>query len=144
MEKSLNAYIREQFQLKEVDIRTYSPLALAYIGDGVFDLIIRSVVVDGGNIGVNRMHQRTSHIVKAQTQSKMAEKLQAFFTEEERNIYRRGKNANASTRAKNATLADYYRATGLEAVFGYLYLNDRFDRILFLVQEGIAQIKERI
>ena len=139
MEKSLNAYIREQFQLKEVDIRTYSPLALAYIGDGVFDLIIRSVVVDGGNIGVNRMH-----IVKAQTQSKMAEKLQAFFTEEERNIYRRGKNANASTRAKNATLADYHRATGLEAVFGYLYLNDRFDRILFLVQEGIAQIKERI
>ena len=129
MEKSLNAYIREQFQLKEVDIRTYSPLALAYIGDGVFDLIIRSVVVDGGNIGVNRMHQRTSHIVKAQTQS---------------NIYRRGKNANASTRAKNATLADYHRATGLEAVFGYLYLNDRFDRILFLVQEGIAQIKERI
>ena len=106
MEKSLNAYIREQFQLKEVDIRTYSPLALAYIGDGVFDLIIRSVVVDGGNIGVNRMHQRTSHIVKAQTQSKMAEKLQAFFTEEERNIYRRGKNANASTRAKNATLAE--------------------------------------
>lgn len=144
MEKSLNAYIREQFQLKEVDIRTYSLLALAYIGDGVFDLIIRSVVVDGGNIGVNRMHQRTSHIVKAQTQSKMAEKLQAFFTEEERNIYRRGKNANASTRAKNATLADYHRATGLEAVFGYLYLNDRFDRILFLVQEGIAQIKERI
>lgn len=144
MEKSLNAYIREQFQLKEVDIRTYSPLALAYIGDGVFDLIIRSVVVDGGNIGVNRMHQRTSHIVKAQTQSKMAEKLQAFFTEEERNIYRRGKNANDSTRAKNATLADYHRATGLEAVFGYLYLNDRFDRILFLVQEGIAQIKERI
>ena len=144
MEKSLNAYIREQFQLKEVDIRTYSPLALAYIGDGVFDLIIRSVVVDGGNIGVNRMHQRTSHIVKAQTQSKMAEKLQAFFTEEERNIYRRGKNANASTRAKNATLADYHMATGLEAVFGYLYLNDRFDRILFLVQEGIAQIKERI
>lgn len=144
MEKSLNACIKEAFQVKEADIRTYSPLALAYIGDGIFDLIIRSVIVGRGNARVNTLHHRTSHIVKAHTQAEMITKLLPDLTEEEQAAYRRGRNANSHTMAKNATVSDYRKATGFEAVMGYLYLTDQIDRILFLIQKGLAELEERI
>ncbi len=144
MEKDINSYIREYFDVKEVDVRTYSPLAFAYIGDGVFDLVIRTIVVGRGNTQTNKLHHKTSHIVKAHTQAEMIEKLKPFLTEEEQNIYRRGKSAKSPTTAKNATLADYRKATGFEALLGYLYLTDKFERILFLVKEGLAQLNERI
>ena len=104
MEKGIDAYIREQFDIKEVDIRTYSPLTLAYIGDGIFDLVIRSIVVGRGNTRANELHHRTSHIVKAHTQAEMAEKLLSVLTETENDIYRRGRNAKSPTMAKNATM----------------------------------------
>lgn len=144
MEKGIDAYIREQFDIKEVDIRTYSPLTLAYIGDGIFDLVIRSIVVGRGNTRANELHHRTSHIVKAHTQAEMIEKLLPHLTEEESDIYRRGRNAKSPTMAKNATMSDYRKATGFEALMGYLYLTDQFERILFLVKEGLAAIREKI
>lgn len=144
MEKGIDAYIREQFDIKEVDIRTYSPLTLAYIGDGIFDLVIRSIVVGRGNTRANELHHRTSHIVKAHTQAEMIEKLLPHLTEEESDIYRRGRNAKSPTMAKNATMSDYRKATGFEALMGYLYLTDQFERILFLVKEGLAAIHEKI
>lgn len=140
MEKGIDAYIREQFDIKEVDIRTYSPLTLAYIGDGIFDLVIRSIVVGRGNTRANELHHRTSHIVKAHTQAEMAEKLLPVLTETENDIYRRGRNAKSPTMAKNATMSDYRKATGFEALMGYLYLTDQFERIVFLVKEGLATI----
>ena len=143
MEKSINSYIKEQFGLQEVDIRTYSPLTLAFIGDGVFDLIIRTIIVGEGNTRAGELHRRTSHIVKAQTQAKMVEKLLPHLTSEESDIYRRGRNANSPTMAKNATMADYRKATGLEALVGYLYLTEQLERILFLVKEGLAELEER-
>ena len=118
MEKGIDAYIREQFELADVDIRTYSPLTLAYIGDCIFDLIIRSVVVGKGNTRPNQLHQRTSSIVKAHTQALIIEYLEPQLTQEEADIYRRGRNAKSYTMAKNATMADYRKATGLEAVIG--------------------------
>ncbi len=142
MEKGIDAYIREQFDIKEVDIRTYSPLTLAYIGDGIFDLVIRSIVVGRGNTRANELHHRTSHIVKAHTQAAMAEKLLPVLTETENDIYRRGRNAKSPTMAKNATMSDYRKATGFEALMGYLYLTDQFERIVFLVKEGLAAIGE--
>lgn len=144
MEKGIDTYIREQFDLKEVDIRTYSPLTLAYIGDGIFDLVIRSVVVGRGNTKANELHRKTSHIVKAHTQAEMIEMLLPQLTEEENDIYRRGRNAKSPTMAKNATMADYRKATGFEALMGYLYLSDQFERILFLVKEGLAGINEKL
>lgn len=144
MEKGIDAYIREQFDIKEVDIRTYSPLTLAYIGDGIFDLVIRSIVVGRGNTRANELHHRTSHIVKAHTQAEIIEKLLPHLTEEESDIYRRGRNAKSPTMAKNATMSDYRKATGFEALMGYLYLTDQFERILFLVKEGLAAIHEKI
>lgn len=144
MEKGINSYIREQFGIGGTDLRTYSPLALAYIGDAVFDLVIRSAVVGRGNRKAGKLHQRTSHIVKAQTQAKMIEALLPCLTDEESDIYRRGRNANSPTMAKNATMSDYRKATGLEALMGYLYLADQFDRILFLVRRGLEELNERI
>ena len=117
-------YIREQFDIKEVDIRTYSPLTLAYIGDGIFDLVIRSIVVGRGNTRANELHHRTSHIVKAHTQAEMAEKLLSVLTETENDIYRRGRNAKSPTMAKNATMSDYRKATGFEALDG-IFISDR-------------------
>ena len=131
---SIEAYIREQFDVADVDIRTYSPLTLAYIGDGVFDLVIRSVVVGRGNTRPNQLHRRTSRIVKAHTQALIYEYLLPSLTEEEAGICRRGRNANSPTMAKNATVADYRKATGLEALVGYLYLTDRFERLVSLIR----------
>ncbi|MGN0415002.1 MAG: Mini-ribonuclease 3 [Agathobacter sp.] len=134
MEKGIDSYIREKFQVPDVDIKTYSPLALAYIGDGVFDLVIRSVVVGKGNTRANQLHQRTSQIVKAHTQAEIIEFLQDQLTQEEADVYRRGRNAKSPTMAKNATMADYRKATGLEALVGYLYLTDRFERLVELIR----------
>lgn len=133
----IDAFIRESFNIKKQDIRTYSPLTLAYIGDGVFDLIIRTVVVDKGNTSPNELHRHTSSIVKAHTQALMAEALMEELTEEEHDVYRRGRNAKSFTTAKNATVADYRKATGFEALMGYLYLEDRFDRAVYLSRRAL-------
>lgn len=133
----IDAFIRECFNVKKQDIRTYSPLTLAYIGDGVFDLIIRTVVVDKGNTSPNELHRHTSSIVKAHTQALMAEALMEELTEEEHDVYRRGRNAKSFTTAKNATVADYRKATGFEALMGYLYLEDRFDRAVYLSRRAL-------
>lgn len=139
MEKGIDAQIREYFQTGEVDIRTYSPLTLAYIGDGIYDLVIRSLVVAGGNARANDLHHRTSHIVKAKTQAEMIEGLLPVLNETEQDIYRRGRNAKSPTMAKNATMSDYRKATGFEALMGYLYLTDQFERMLFLIRTGLNQ-----
>lgn len=133
----IDAFIRQRFNIKKQDIRTYSPLTLAYIGDGVFDLIIRTVVVDKGNTSPNELHRHTSSIVKAHTQALMAEALMEELTEEEHDVYRRGRNAKSFTTAKNATVADYRKATGFEALMGYLYLEDRFDRAVYLSRRAL-------
>lgn len=133
----IDAFIRERFNIKKQDIRTYSPLTLAYIGDGVFDLIIRTVVVDKGNTSPNELHRHTSSIVKAHTQALMAEALMEELTVEEHDVYRRGRNAKSFTTAKNATVADYRKATGFEALMGYLYLEDRFDRAVYLSMRAL-------
>ncbi|MBQ8596216.1 MAG: ribonuclease III [Lachnospiraceae bacterium] len=134
---SLLSLIKKSFDLKEVDIRTYSPLTLAYIGDAVYDLIIRTVVVERGNTSANKLHKQAIEYVKAPAQAKLIEAIQEELTEEEAGIYRRGKNAKPYTMAKNATMNEYKKATGLEALVGYLYLTDRVERILELLQIGL-------
>lgn len=133
----IDSYIREQFGLKKKNIRTYSPLTLAYIGDGIFDLIIRTIVVDKGNTSPNELHRHTSSIVKAHTQALMVEALEKELTSEEYDVYRRGRNAKSVTTAKNASVADYRKATGFEALMGYLYLEDKFERAVFLTKRAL-------
>lgn len=139
MEMKIDSYIKEQFDIKNVDIRTYSPLALAYIGDGIFDLVIRSLVVGKGNTKASQLHYQTSYIVKAETQAKIIEALEADLTEEEADVYRRGRNAKSPTMAKNASMADYRKATGFEALMGYLYLKDEFPRVVELTKLGLER-----
>lgn len=140
MEAGLNEYLNSKFDIESKDIRTYSPLTLAYIGDAIFDVVIRSILVNKGNTAVNKLHQRASSIVKAPTQAKMAAALMEDFTEEEADWYRRGRNSKPHTKAKNATTMDYLEATGFEAVIGYLYLTGSMDRICELVSLGINRL----
>lgn len=144
MEMKIDSYIKEQFQIGDVDVRTYSPLALAYIGDGIFDLVIRSVIVGKGNTKASQLHYQTSHIVKAQSQALMIEALEGDLTEEEADVYRRGRNAKSPTMAKNATMSDYRKATGFEALMGYLYLTDRFERVVELTKLGLERANIQI
>ncbi len=136
---SLLSQIKEQFSCEPVDVRTFSPLTLAFIGDCVFDLIIRTVVVERGNRAANGLHKTKSAIVKAQTQAEMIELLLPELTSEEEAVYRRGRNAKSYTTAKNATIGDYRKATGFEALIGYLYLQDNMDRVLYLVKKGLQE-----
>ena len=139
MEMKIDSYIKEQFGIENVDIRTYSPLTLAYIGDGIFDLVIRSLIVGKGNTKASQIHYQTSHIVKAETQAKIIEALEGDLTEEEADIYRRGRNAKSPTTAKNASKIDYRKATGFEALMGYLYLKDEFQRVVELTKLGLER-----
>lgn len=141
MEKGINAYFLEKFGMDGKDIRSYSPLVLAYIGDSIYDLIIRSMVVGKGNTHVNNLHRQASQLVKAHTQSELIGVLMQELTEEELAVYKRGRNAKSPTMAKNATMGDYRRATGFEALMGYLYLENRMDRMMELVLYGFKKIE---
>ncbi len=137
---SLLEQIKREFGCKEVDVRAYSPLTLAYIGDVIYDLVIRSVVVERANRSANDLHKKTTRYVKAETQAKMIQALQEELTEDEVAVYKRGRNAKSYTSAKNATIGDYRKATGFEALMGFLYLTDQTDRMLFLIKRGIELV----
>ncbi len=145
MEKSISwqfdSYMQEKFQMEEVDIKEYSPLTLAYIGDSIYDLIIKTLVVNEGNKPVQKLHKETSSYVQASAQSKMMRTMQEHLTEEEHAVYKRGRNAKSVSPAKNQSITDYRRATGFEALLGYLYLKKDFGRILDLVKIGLESLK---
>ena len=128
--------------MKEVDIREYSPLTLAYIGDSIYDLVIKSLVINEGNKQVQKLHAETSSLVQASAQSKMMRTIQEILTEEEHAVYKRGRNAKSVSPAKNQSITDYRRATGFEALMGYLYLNKDMKRLIDLVKIGLDGLKE--
>ena len=123
---------------RQPDWKMYSPLALAYMGDAVFDLMIRTAVVSRGNTQPSKMHRQVSKIVCAGSQADMIHLLLPLLTEEEAAVFRRGHNADPHNTAKNASRRDYLEATGFEALLGYLFLNRRYERLQKLVEEGLA------
>ena len=135
--------IREVLGLPETDVDSYSPLVLAYMGDCVYDLIIKSMVVSRGNKQVHRLHEETSSYVQASAQSRMMRAMQPHLTEEEHAIYRRGRNTRSVSAAKNQTITDYRRATGFEALVGYLFLKKRYARLMELVKIGLDSLEEK-
>lgn len=141
MEKGIRLPERiwEEFACKEQDIRNYSPLTLAYIGDCVYEMIIRTIVVEKGNKQPQKLHRESSGFSKAGTQCRIYEALLDEVTEEEADILRRGKNAHFHTKAKNASVSEYKNATALEALFGYLYLTGRMERVLELLKTGLGK-----
>ena len=146
MEKSVEwqfeAAMQEIFQLREVEIQEYSPLTLAYIGDGIYELLIRTLVVNEGNKPVQKLHKETSALVQASAQSKMMRRLQEELTEEEHAVYKRGRNSKSVSPAKNQSVTDYRRATGFEALMGYLYLKKDWERMLKLEKTGLESMEE--
>lgn len=144
MEKSIDFEncMREILKMQEVDIQNYSPLTLAYIGDCVYDLIIKNLVISHGNKPVQKLHSETSRLVQAQAQSRMMRTIQPELTQEERAVYKRGRNSKTVTPAKNQTITDYRRATGFEALVGYLYLKKEYERLCMLVKAGLDEIWE--
>lgn len=133
------ALAKEHMGLCPVDIQTYSPLALAYIGDAVYELLIRTKVVNLGNTQVNKMHKKSSSLVKASAQAELLHLLEPDLTQEELAVYRRGRNARSSSSAKHASMIDYRTATGFEALMGYLYLTEQTGRLFELVGLGLER-----
>ena len=142
--KSLLDKIQDTFELQPVMAKQYSPLTLAYIGDAIYDLIIRTMLVEHGNAPVNKLHRKASSFVKAEAQARLIHQIEDELTEEELAIYKRGRNAKSATSAKNASVLDYRTATGFEALMGYLYLDNQIDRALWLVQYGLEKEKNII
>lgn len=141
METCLNCF-KEAMKLKEVEAREYSPLALAYLGDAVYELAIRTFVMNHGNTQVNKMHKKTAGLVKAEAQANFYKVLEEELTEEEKAVYRRGRNAKSVTMAKHATMKDYRMATGFEALMGYLYLTEQMERMAELLGHGLKKLGE--
>ena len=141
MEKSLilKEMFLNEFGLEEQDLRTYSPLTLAYIGDAIFELVVRTVLVERKNTQAEKLHKAATKIVKAETQALLIEAVKDDLTEEELAVYKRGRNAKAVTRAKNATMSEYRRATGFEALMGYLYLKGDMERMIELIHLGVEK-----
>jgi ribonuclease-3 family protein len=142
MTSDLFEMIKENMELKEIEITDYSPLTLAYIGDGIYEIVIRTMIVDEANRQVNKIHKAASQLVKAGSQAAMVHLIWDMLTEEERTIYKRGRNAKAITRAKNASMSEYRTATGFEALMGWLYLTGQSKRMMELIKKGVKQFKE--
>ena len=136
-DRGIFAQSRDRLLRQERDASQYSPLNLAFIGDSVFELVVRTILVEQANRPVRELQRRAGRILSAAMQAQMAEKIVPLLTEEEEAIYRRGRNAKPHTKAKNATLSDYLKATGLEALIGYLYLKGEDDRARALIRLGM-------
>ena len=143
MAQSLNDLILEQFPTeKKTEPGQYSPLALAFLGDAVFSLIIRTVVLSQGSRQAEKLHNETNRIVRASMQAKLIDAMQPFLTDEEAAIYRRGRNANPHHKAHSATEEDYRKATALETLCGYLYLKGETVRFLQLLRQAEDAVEE--
>ena len=128
--------IERFFNIKDKDIRSFSPLTLAYIGDAIYEVVIRTIIVEKGNAPVNKLHDKASSLVKATAQKESMEIILPLLSSEEEAVFKRGRNAKSYTSAKNASVIDYRIATGFEALMGFLYLTGKNERMLELIKAG--------
>jgi ribonuclease-3 family protein len=134
MEKSLDKYFTDILGVECHNPNEYSPLSLAYIGDSVFDLMVKTVLVSRDNKQAHKYHKEASRLVKAESQADYIDMLEDKLTENELSIYKRGRNTKTHSTAKNASVGQYRKATGFEAMIGYLYLNKEYDRLFEIVK----------
>ena len=140
--QNLTGSIKNVLGLKESSPAQLSPLVLAYIGDSIFVLVIKTYLLDTkGNMQVNKLNRFASNIVKAQSQSEMIGIIEPLLSPAEEAVYKRGRNAKSYTSAKNASISDYRRATGFEALMGYLYLEGEYERMIQLIKAGLDKEK---
>ena len=146
MEKSiisLEDSLDTVFGLSSKDWKLYSPLTLAYLGDAVYEMVIRTICVKRTNMQTQKLHRKVTGYVSAKAQAKMMDTLIGELTEEEESIYRRGRNSKPYTKAKNASMEEYLKATGFEALVGYLYLQKEYERMNVLIARGIEALQEK-
>ena len=121
----------------------YSPAQLAYAGDAVYELLVRSYIIHNNDINVNKMHKLSVNFVKANSQAYVIGVLEDELTEEEKRIVKRGRNAKITSSPKNAEMMEYRYATGFEALFGYLYLSNDINRLMTLFNRAVSIINEK-
>lgn len=129
--------LNQHLKLEAFKTNSYSPIALAYMGDSIYDLVIRTMVVNEGAKAVGKIHKEVSGYVNAKAQAEIYYKIEPILTEEERAVFRRGRNAKSNSTPKNTDLKTYKHATGFEAILGYLYMLGNLDRIIELIALGI-------
>ena len=139
--EELFSNVLKQFE-KKVSVNEFSPLALAYIGDSVYDVYVRTMIMAQGNKPVSKMHKEATHYVKASEQAKIYHNIENLLTEKEMAVFKRGRNAKSATMPKHAEVTDYRHATGLEALVGYLYLDGQIKRLMELLKAGIQERDE--
>lgn len=140
MEKTLDL-ITGHFPVRKEEMRAYSALSLAYIGDSVYDLIIKTMLVTRGHDRPNHYHRKAVDYVSAAAQTMIMNRIRPLLNEEEKTIFRRGRNSKTISPAKNQSHHDYRIATGFEALVGYLYLTGQRERMLELITEGISVVE---
>lgn len=131
--------ITNEFELKQTDISQYSPLVLAYIGDTVYEVFIRTLIVSKSSAPVHVLHKRSVDFVKAKAQSDVIHRILDSLTLEEQDIVRRGRNAKSGTVPKNADITEYKYATGFESLIGYLYLKKDNKRLIEILKMSISE-----
>lgn len=127
----------DEFDFKQSDINQLSPLVLAYIGDAVYEVFIRTLLISEGNVPVHILHKRSTGFVKAKAQSEIIHRIMPSLTHEEFDIVRRGRNAKSGTIPKNADVTEYKYATGFESLIGFLYLKKDYDRLITIFKMAI-------
>ena len=115
--------------MTEKEVNSISMLGLAHVGDGVYELLIRSMLCETGHTAVADLHKRTVKMVRAEAQSEAMEAIKPLLDEKELAVYKRGRNARVNSVPKHADIRQYHAATGLEALFGWLYLQGKLERI---------------
>ncbi|OPZ92338.1 MAG: Mini-ribonuclease 3 [Firmicutes bacterium ADurb.Bin419] len=131
--------ILEQFNFSDSDVNNMAPLVLAYIGDAVYEVFIRTLLISKGNTPVHILHKRSINFVKAKAQSDIIHRIMEKLNPEEHDIVRRGRNAKSGTIPKNADVTEYKYATGFEALIGYLYLKKQNDRLMEILNLAISE-----
>jgi ribonuclease-3 family protein len=126
------------------EARNYSPLSLAYIGDGVFEIMVRTYLAVEKNLPPDTLHHKAKELVEAPAQSRAADRLWSFLSEEEREIFRWGRNAKSKGRRKNATAEEYKKATGLECLFGFLYMSGESERLQEVFRRLLSSEAEKV
>jgi ribonuclease-3 family protein len=147
MEKIINdtfsGSLAETFGLPEKDWKLYAPLTLAYLGDAAYEIAIRTIFVKRADCQPQKLHHQVTALVSAKTQAQMIDHLLPHLTETEASVYRRGRNSKPYTKAKSASMQEYLKATGFEAVMGYLYLSEEFVRMNELIRMGLEAVEKK-
>lgn len=136
--------IRNDFDIKPMEVMNLQPLVLAYIGDAVYETYIRTMLVVNKKTNVNMLHKMSVKYVKAKSQSDIIHRIVDNLTPEEQDVVRRGRNAKSATVPKHAEITDYRYSTGFEALIGYLYLMNDKDRLMEILRLAVEQCQQSI